>query len=50
MGFVWLGLLLNGEIKNGNKELCAVLGVLLGIFAIVILSVLPNLPGESIEV
>jgi len=31
--------------KNRNKELWAVLGVLLGIFAIIKLSVLPNLPG-----
>jgi drug/metabolite transporter (DMT)-like permease len=33
------------QSKNRNKELWAVLGVLFGIFAVIILSVLPNLPG-----
>lgn len=31
--------------KNRNKELWTVLGVLFGIFAVIVVSVLPNLPS-----
>ena len=31
--------------KNRNKELWAVIGVLFGIFAVIIISVMPNIPA-----